>query len=405
MKIAVIGIGAVGFFLCRYFLEKTDFTIKCADKSIRNLRKLKEFANTKKKITLHRVSVNDSPSLEKLIRDTDLVINSATPAINRKIIEIALKYAVNYQDLASNLEDLMNPEQLEYSQDFKQKGIVGLINTGISPGLTNLIAGELASKFDSVDTIKIRIFEDQKPPGTIWSWSPKVLFSDILSPPLVYEKGKFNLREPFGEPEYYNYPEPIGKRKAYLVYGDEISTLPRFLKVKSGNLKSAGSDIEFLMALYNMGLLSDNPLKINGGRVSPYEILLKITKRVASIREIIQKVKEGVLEEATFGIVVECSGKLQGKRKTLRGYLIFPSIRELIKIAPGSTHVSYPTALVAGIMAKFIKKIQSLEQGVFAPEALPKFIRRKIFSELKKEGFNVTLEELTREKTTPIRIL
>ncbi|WP_353683532.1 saccharopine dehydrogenase NADP-binding domain-containing protein [Thermodesulfovibrio sp. 3907-1M] len=404
MKIAVIGVGAVGFFLCRYFLEKTDFTIKCADKSIRNLRRLKEFADTKR-LTLHRISVNDNSTLEKLIKDVDLVINSATPAINRKIIEIALKHAVNYQDLASNLEDLINPEQLEYSQEFKRKGIVGLINTGISPGLTNLIAGELASKFESLDIIKIRIFEDQRPPGTIWSWSPKVLFSDILSPPLIYEKGKFKFREPFDEPEYYSYPEPIGRRKAYLVYGDEVSTLPRFLKVKNVNLKSAGSDIEFLMALYNMGLLSENSLKINGVNVSPYEILLKITKRVASIKEIIQKVKEGVLEEATFGLVVETSGKIQGERKTLRGYLIFPSIKELIRIAPGSTHVSYPTALIAGIMAKFIKKIQSLEQGVFAPEALPKVIRRKIFSELKKEGLNVALEELTRQKAIPIRIL
>lgn len=404
MKIAVIGVGAVGFFLCKYFLEKTDFTIKCADKSIRNLKKLREFA-TSKRASLHRISVNDNHSLGKLIKDVDLVINAATPTINRKILEIALKHSVNYQDLASNLEDLTNPEQIEYSEDFKQKGLVGLINTGISPGLTNLIAGELASKFDIVDTIKIRIFEDQRPPGTIWSWSPKVLFSDILSPPVVYKKGKFNFCEPFGEPEYYNYPEPIGKRKAYLVYGDEISTIPRFLKVKNVNLKSAGSDVEFLMALYNMGLLSNNPLKINGVMVSPYEILLKITKRVASIKEIIQKVKEGVLEEATFGLVVEASGKIQEEKKTMRGYLIFPSIKELIKIAPGSTHVSYPTALVAAVMAKFIKKIQTIQQGVFAPEALPKLIRRKILSELKKEGFHVMFEEISKKKTIPARTL
>lgn len=392
MKVALIGIGTIGFFLCKYFLEKTDFTIKCADKSLRNLRKLKQFADTKR-LTLHRILVNNRPSLEKLIKDVDLIINSATPVINRKIIEFAIKYSVNYQDLASNLEDLINPEQLEYSQEFKQKGIVGLINTGISPGLTNLIAGELTSRFDIVDTIKIRVFEDQSPPGTIWSWSPKVLFSDILSPPLIYKKGKFNFEEPFGDPEYYNYPEPIGRKKAYLVYGDEISTLPRFLKVKNVNLKAAGSDIEFLMALYNMGLLSNAPLKINGVSVSPYEILLKITKRVASIKEIMQKIKEGVLEKATFAIVVEVSGKRQGERKKLRGYLISPSIKELVKIAPGSTHVSYPTALVAGVMAKFIKKIQATQQGVFAPEALSQKIRRKIFSELKKEGFTVVFEE------------
>ncbi|MCX7724255.1 MAG: saccharopine dehydrogenase NADP-binding domain-containing protein [Thermodesulfovibrio sp.] len=397
MKIVVVGIGAVGFFLCKYFIENTDFKIKCVDKSIRNLRRLKQFT-TSTRISLHRLGLNNSSSLEKLIKDADLLINAATPSINKKLLEIALKNSVNYQDLASELEDFINPEQLQFSENFKQKGLVALINTGISPGLTNLIAGEIASRFEAIETIKIRVFEDQRPPGTIWSWSPKLLLSDVLSPPVVYKKGKYISSEPFGEPEYYDYPEPIGRRKAYLVYADEVSTLPKFIKVKNVNLKAAGSDIEFLMALYNMGLLSNTPLKINGVMVSPYEVLSKIVKRVASIREIIQKVKEGLLEEATFGIVVEVIGKKDGINKKIRGHIVFPSIKELIKIAPGSTHVSYPTALVAGIMAKFIKKIQTVQQGVFPPEALHKSIRKRVLSELKKEGFNVVFEEIIKKR-------
>lgn len=402
MIVAVVGVGAVGFFLCKYLLDRTEFNLKCIDKSQRNLRRLKPFINSKR-ISLHRISVNDTNALEKVIKNADLVINAATPSLNRKILQIALKHSLLYQDLASHLEDLINPEQLEYSEDFKQRGIVGLINTGISPGLTNLIAGELASRFDTVDTIKIRVFEDQKPPGTIWSWSPKLLLSDIVSNPLVYERGKFKFFEPFDQPEYYEYPQPIGKKRAYLVYGDEVATIPRFLKVRNVNLKAAGSDIEFLMALSNMGLLSNNPLKINGAMVSPYEILTKIVRRVTSVKEIIQKLKEGLLEEATFGLVVETVGKIKEEKKKMRGYIIFPSIKELIKIAPGSTHVSYPTALVAGIMATFMKKIQSVCQGVIAPEAIPKNIRRKIFSSLKKEGFNIIFEEIT--KPTSVRIL
>ncbi|MEN2986290.1 MAG: saccharopine dehydrogenase NADP-binding domain-containing protein [Thermodesulfovibrionaceae bacterium] len=401
MIVALVGIGAVGFFLCKYLLEKTDFTLKCIDKSVRNLRKLKPFISSKR-VSLYRISINDNDALERVIKNVDLVINAATPTLNRKILKLALKHSLLYQDLASHLEDLINPEQLEYSEEFKQRGIVALINTGISPGLTNLIAGELASKFDTVDSIKIRIFEDQKPPGTIWSWSPKLLLSDIVATPLVYEKGKFKLSEPFDEPEYYDYPQPIGKKRAYLVYGDEVSTIPRFIKVKNVNLKAAGSDIEFLMALSNIGLLSNNPLKINGALVSPYEILTKIIKRVTSVKEIIQKLKEGILEEATFGIVVEAVGKVKEEKKKMRGYIIFPSIKKLIKIAPGCTHVSYPTAVVAGIMSIFIKKIQSHCQGVIAPEAIPKTVRKKIFSNLKKEGFNVIFEEIKKPAVTYI---
>ncbi|GAB6183217.1 saccharopine dehydrogenase family protein [Thermodesulfovibrio hydrogeniphilus] len=393
MKIAVVGIGAVGFFICKYFLNKTDFYIKAIDKSTKNLSRLKEALSTNR-LSLNRISINDGKSFGKIISDVDLIINSATPALNRKLLELALRYSVNYQDLASELEDPIFSEQLEYDEKFRQKGILGLINTGVSPGLTNLIAGELACRFESLSSIKIRMFEDQQPPGTIWSWSPRILLSDIISAPVIFENGKFKQVEPFSNLEYYHYLEPIGWRRAYHVLGEEVATIPRFIKVKNVDIKAGGSDIEFMMALYNMGLLSEKQLRINGTLVSPYEVLKKIISKVSSLRELVKKVKEGVLEEAILGIVVEGRGKIKEKRKIIRGYLISPSIKELNRMAPGTTHVSYSTALVACIMAKFIRKIHTECNGIIPPEAIPKKIRRKIFSELSKEGFKVIFEEV-----------
>ncbi len=395
MKIAVIGIGAVGFFICKYFLNKTDFFVKAIDKSTKNLSKLKDSLFTKR-LSLNRISINDGKSFEKIISDVDLIINSASPTLNRKLLDLALKYSVNYQDLASELEVPMLSEQLEYDEKFKQKGILGLINTGVSPGLTNLIAGELTARFENLSSIKIRVFEDQQPPGTIWSWSPRILLSDVISAPVVYENGKFKQFEPFSNLEYYLYPEPIGWRRAYHVLGEEVTTIPRFVKVKNVDIKAGGSDVEFMMALYNMGLLSEKQLKINGTFVSPYEVLKKIISKVSSVRELVEKIKKGILQEAILGVVVEGRGKIKGKRKIIRGYLISPSIKELNRMAPGTTHVSYPTALVACIMAKFIKKIHSEYCGIIPPEAIPQKVRKKIFSELSKEGFKVKFEEVNQ---------
>ncbi len=395
MKVTIVGVGAVGYFICKYLLTKTDFSIKAVDKSQKNLNRLKEFLPTNR-LTLYRISPSDGKSFEKLISDVDLIINSATPTINKKLLEMALKYSINYQDLASDLEGTIYPEQLEYDEKFKEKKLLGLINTGISPGLTNLIAGELASRFDHVSSIRIRVFEDQQPPGTIWSWSPKILLSDVVSEPIVFERGRFVKCEPFSNPEYYHYPEPIGWRRTYLVLGEEVATIPKFIKTRNVDIKAGGSDVEFLMALYNMGLLSNKPLKIDGVSVAPYEVLGKIVSKVSSVKGLVERIRKGVLEEAVFGLVVEVRGKIKDKRKTLRGYLISPSIKELNRIAPGSTHVSYPTALAASVMAKFVEKIHEECSGIIPPEAIPSKIRKRILSELSKEGFKVGFEETTK---------
>jgi len=75
-----------------------------------------------------------------------LLVNAAIPRFNCPIIELGIRLGAHTLDLAS---DMYNPETTssltfaQYAHDaaLRDKGVVALINMGISPGITNFLIG------------------------------------------------------------------------------------------------------------------------------------------------------------------------------------------------------------------------------------------------------------------------
>src|SRR3989338_2569184 len=192
MKILLIGAGAVGSVISKY-LNKDD---EIAEKA----------------------------------RGVNLIINVSLPRFNENILEAALRVGAHYQDLASELADLKTAEQLKFVERFKEAGLTALINTGVAPGITNLLAREAADKLDTVEEIHFRCVEEQKASEFIFAWSAETTLDDLTAPPLVFRNGVFLLTKPFEDSEEYEFPEPFGKRHAFSIYGDEVATVPLMLK-------------------------------------------------------------------------------------------------------------------------------------------------------------------------------
>lgn len=319
-----------------------------------------------------------------------MIINSSLPDFNLKVMEAALKVGCNYQDMCSYLSDNINPEQLTYDRKFEREGLLGLINTGVGPGLTNLLAREGYDELDNVESIKIRFVEDQKTSEMIFAWSPEVTMDALTSPPLIYRNGKFVLTKPFGDYERYKYPLPFGERNAIIIYGDEVATIPRYLDVRNVDAKSTGTDVEFSKALYRLGLFNKKPVKINGKSIAPIDLFKKLLPRVPTPREMRRLVDDGVIEDAEFGLVVDAIGYEDGKKILVKNYIIFPTLRMIHKKFPGATYISYPTGVTAYAFSRIIKKVK--ERGVIPPECLEKDIRKEVLLELESKGIVVNRE-------------
>ncbi len=402
MKVLIVGAGAVASVLSKQLSKDRHISeIVCASNDIKRAREFigansrdmraksaRKAAKAASKISIAELDASDKRQIANAARDFDLAINASLPNFNRNIMEASLKAGANYQDLCSWLRDCRHAEQLRLHKKFKRECLAGLINAGISPGITNLLAREAADKLDRVFEIKIRTIEEQKGSELVFAWSPEVTLDELTAKPLAYRNGRFVLLRQFGGLEEYNFPK-FGRKHAVNVYGDEISTIPHYIKTKNIDYKACGTDIEFSKALWRLGLFSKKPISVHGKKVVPLEFFKKISPKVPSPKKMLGLLKSGVIENAVFSAVVEATGSEQGKKIKIKNTALFPDLKEISKRAPGATYISYPTGIAAAAFSKVIPRIG--EYGVFPPEALGAEARRDALVAL--EGSGIVIEE------------
>ena len=379
MKVMVLGHGAVGSVLVRLLSkEKSVSSIVCGDISFKREKK-------SGKIHYKRIDIKNEKELLKLFSEEvpDVVVNTVTPHFNLHILAVCLKAKVNYLDTAAFWDVDPKPhvlvpyemEQMRYSKRFRNNKLIGLIESGVAPGLTNLLSAEFASQLDEVDYLKIRMAEDTGSDKIFFSWNKDWLLDELATKPLIYEKGKFKIVESFGAEEEFEFPKPIGKKKTYYFAQDEVGSIPLYVKTKKLDVKIHDNNIEASRLLVSLGLISQKNVEVDGMKIKPIKFLSKILPDT-------KPGDEKKFPNSVFAISIEAIGKKSGKKKTIKYSVVFPNQREIGKMKLNANFISYPTALLAKLFILSIPKIKN--RGVFPPEALDKEIRKSILSELSK---------------------
>lgn len=380
MKILILGHGAIGSVLAKLLLkEKTIKSIISADI---NFKEEKKFG----KISRMKIDLKNKSELGSILRKhgPNLVINASSPVFNSDILEECAKEKVNYMDMSSCWEpdtdkNALSPykiEQFDFDKKFKEKNIVGLIESGVSPGLTNIIVRECADEFDELRDVKIRLIDYSGTDELNFSWSKESLLDEIGSKPLIFKNGKFIIMEPFTGIEEYNFPKPYGKRKVNLICQDEIGTIPFFIKLKSIDIKDYDNQADIHKFLHDLGFISKKKIKFKDIEISPFEFVNKVLPDVSF------DFTDSKFNNAQFGFVVQASGKIRRKVKTIRYFILFPKQKDINKLDLNANFISYPTALSTKLIAMIVAKIKL--KGIIPPECLDKDIRKTILTQLKK---------------------
>ncbi len=388
MKVLILGHGAVGSVLAS-LLEKDDRITSVLSADIH----FKEEKNCEK-IQCLNINLKSKSQLERLLKKhkPDMVINASSPVFNADILAACARAGITYMDLAAcwepdpdkAAESPYKIEQLDFDKLFKEKNIVGLIEAGVSPGMTNLFVRECADEFDELEDVKIRLIDYSGTSELHFAWSKEALLDEINSKPLVYENGKFKIMKPFSGVEEYEFPAPFGKKKVSLICQDEIGTIPFFIKLKNIDIKDYDDQVDIHKFLYELGLVSKEKIAFGNLKISPFEFVTKILPDVSF------STTDPKFYDAQFAFAVEASGVLKGKKKTVRYFVSFPKQKDINTLDLNANFISYPTALSAKIFALAVAKIKT--KGIIPPEALDKDIRTFILSELEKTK-NVSIKK------------
>lgn len=402
MKILVLGgYGAQGSVICTDLVKSPEVSeVICAGRNLEKAKRLADWLKSEKLSPL-RVDAGNPDELLRAIKGVDVVVNAALPMFNLNIMQAALKSGAHYQDLALGspppFEEALSSE-LELSDKFKDAGLTALINTGVSPGITNVVAREAADRLDHVEEIRMRWFGSVESEENISLWSPETMWLDMKMEPIVYENGELKKVPPFSGEEEYKFPEPIGSQTVVHHHHEDVLTLSRFIGkgLKYVDFKAGGPHIPIAKALVQLGIVNDKPIDVKGTKVAPIDVLVALTPPVSSLEEMEKKIKAGIMVNEQELFLVEVKGQKEGE-ETRYTFHWSSSLREVYEKLPGASVVSYLTAIPAAIFAKMLGRGDIKTKGVIPPECLEPEARKTFLAELAKKGITIHEKVETRQ--------
>lgn len=170
--------------------------------------------------------------------------------------------------------------------------------------------------------------------------------------------------------------------------------------VKNVDFKYGGFGVKLSELLYKMGLLSDEPVNLNGTQIVPMDLILKLCPPAPKYPDELKAIiNDGVVaEEGAFLVRVE--GFKDENPIQIDSYAVGPGLVEAFETS-GLSHEAYLTGQCASVFVKMMVDDAFAEKGLFVPEQLEADARDYYFRNLAELG--VTIDETLQQKSVYTR--
>lgn len=268
-KIIVLGSGMVGRAIALDLAKSYKITL--ADIDLDALDKAK---NKNKALECISLDVTNKTNLKKIIQDYDLVVCAVPGHLGYKALEFIIDAGKDVVDISFSPENTLELENLA-----KEKNITAIVDSGVAPGMDNLLLGYYDEKWE------ISHFEclvGGLPKVKKWPFCYKAPFSpfdvieEYIRPARYVENGRIVTREPLSDCEYVEF-DKVGTLEAFNTDGlrSILFTMPHIPNMREKTLRYPGH-AEYIRVLKHSGFFSEEELNINGQCMAP----LRFTARI-----------------------------------------------------------------------------------------------------------------------------
>jgi saccharopine dehydrogenase (NAD+, L-lysine forming) len=390
-RILVIGAGAAGSVVVKKCLQQQSiFTdIHVASRRLFKCERLKKECNNA--ISIYELDADDTDAVYQLLNKTNpkLVINMALPYQDLSIMDACLKANVHYMDTANyeprDEASFCYKWQWDYQKKFKEKGLIALLGSGFDPGVTNVFCAYAQKhEFDVIKTIDIIDCNDGDhghPFAT--NFNPEINIREITQNGKYWNNGKWVHFKALSHSKEFDFPN-VGRRKAYLMYHEEIESLAKHIKnVEKIRFWMTFSDqyLTYLNVLQNVGMTGIEAISYEGQKIVPLQFLKAVLPEPSSLGENYQG-------KTSIGCII--SGIKNGKNKSI---VIYNNcVHSICYKEVKSQAVSYTTGVPAMIGASLILQNIWIGNGVFNME---EFDPDPFMEELNKCGLPWHIKDIT----------
>lgn len=269
MKILVMGCGLVGGPMALDLKRDPDFDVTVMDRDEKSLTRLSEAG-----IHTECRDLSSPEAVNQAASGFDLVINALPGFLGFQALKAVIEAGRNIVDIAFFPEDPFLLDALA-----KAKGVTALVDFGVAPGMSNLLAGKVEAELDRTDSILILV--GGLPEIRQWPYEYKAVFSpiDVIEEytrlARYVENGQEIIRPALTDAEYIDFPG-VGTLEAFNT--DGLRTLAYTLDVpdmKEKTLRYPGH-IQKMAVLRETGFLSGEPVEVNGHMIRPIDLTAKL---------------------------------------------------------------------------------------------------------------------------------
>jgi saccharopine dehydrogenase-like NADP-dependent oxidoreductase len=145
------------------------------------------------------------------------------------LLRAAIARGVAYTDIAPRLAFWQGAEEM--TADARRTGARVVLGAGLSPGISNMMARQLAKAVGRVDRIETAILlslGDEYGPNSLHH-----VLEAVTEPFSVMEDGVRHEAVPFSQGRRTEFPEPLGSRTAYLFPWSDVVYYPKTLGART----------------------------------------------------------------------------------------------------------------------------------------------------------------------------
>lgn len=325
------------------------------------------------------VDVRDIEATAAIIEGYDVVINSTQYYFNLEVMRAALQAGVHYIDLGGLFH--MTRKQVTLDDAFREAGLLAILGSGSTPGITNVMARYAVDKLDQVEAIDIKIGAADLSSSSKFStpYSLDTVIDECAMSPYIYEDEHWVELPPFSGGEDVTFPSPIGAATAHYTLHSEVATFPDSFKAKgvrrvTFRLALPEEFVRTIKTLVDLNLADDKPRDVKGASVRPRDLLLEVLRP--------RTAPSNAMPNDCDCLRVEVSGTRSGRKVTVTlESLIMP--HAAWRASAGSLDTGVPPSIMAQMIARGVIK----ERGTRSPEECVPPI--PFFEELARRGMHV----------------
>lgn len=263
------------------------------------------------------LDVRDDAAVLAVMSQVDAVQSAIPYYFNLRLAQLAVKAGVHFTDLGGNTGIVL--EQKKLAGDARAKGVSVVPDTGLAPGMVNIIAQHGINQFDSVESVRMYVGglpQHPEPPLNYQIvYSIEGVVDYYTTPSLVIRDGKPAEVDALTEIVPVLFPEPVGELEAFHTAGGLSTMVYRYANkipvMEYKTLRYPGH-AAIMSGVRAMGLLSKEAVDVKGTSIVPRDVFVKVAgdklKKPASpdlvaLRVVVTGMRGGVKSSRAWQLV------------------------------------------------------------------------------------------------------